>query len=425
MKGKCLIVLSACLFMGHAAAGDNLRAGRDAYNTGEYEKAYDLFSVAFREDPANVEVNLALGDAAIKRKKFSHAVLAYDRVLMADPKNEKALLGKATALLALGQMEEARDAYNTVLNQTKEPAVRDSAQKSIQQIDQDSRELVVNGRAHLAGIYDDNVSYGNDDYFSTSPRLSEETLGLEGGVDLRTEYDVGRKDDWMLVGGMSLFDSWYDTVQNKEVANARIHAGLRNTGTRNLVEVVGRSERFWFGSNPLVDIYGGDAAWMFAASKNLYWIARLTMESRDYDSNVDPNGDRKSVYLQTGEEWKYFFSNRNNNLSIGVDLFSENAKKDQFTYLGYRVRVNGQMELPCGIMTYTGGRYRFAKYDDPSGFSTIDHEDDRWDLLVGAKRQLANGLWLDLSYLHVWNTSTQPDFEFDRNRVSLSAIYEF
>jgi hypothetical protein len=74
---------------------------------------------------------------------------------------------------------------------------------------------------------------------------------------------------------------------------------------------------------------------------------------------------------------------------------------------------------------YAGGRYRLAKYDAPAMFSAIDREDDRWDLLIGAKRQFANRVWLDLQYLHVWNTSTVPAMEYERNRISLSAIYEF
>ncbi len=425
MKRQHLMALGAWLIIGSVAAGDDLSAGWDAYNTGEYEKAYDLFSAAFRANPAGVDENLALADAAAKRRKFSHAVFAYDRVLMAQPDHEKALLGKAAALMALGQPEEARDAYSIVLNGTADRAVRSSVLDTIKQIDKSARTLVLNGKVYLSGIYDDNVNYASDDLSVFPPSQSEDTAGLEGGLDLRAEYDVGRRDGWMLVGGLGLFDSWYDKAQDQEVAEARIHAGLRNIGKRNLVEVVGRSEYLWYGGDPLVSIYGGDGAWMIAATKNHYFITRATLESRDYDSEFDPLGGRDSVFAQVGEDWKYYFSNRNNNLSLGVDLLSEDAKMDVNSYLGYRLRLDGQVGLPVGVIAYAGGRYRFAKYEDPAMFSGIEREDDRWDLLVGVKRRFSDRAWLDLQYLRVWNASTIPGFEFDRNRVSLSAIYEF
>lgn len=425
MKRHYLIALGSWLIIGNIALGNNLDAGWEAYNAGEYDKAYDLFAAAFRANPAGIEENLALADAAVKRRKFSHAVFAYDRVLMTQPENEKALQGKAAALMALGQQEEAREAYRALLETTTDPAVRTSAQDSIKQIDKGLRELVLRGRVYLSGIYDDNVNYASDDLAAFPPSESQDTAGLEGGVDLHAEYDVGRRNGWLLVGGLGLFDSWYEDAEEQEVSNARVYGGLRKVGKRNLVEVVGRGEYFWFGGDPLVNIYGGDGAWMFAANKNHYLITRATLESRDYDADADPFGTRDSVYAQVGEEWKYFFSNRNNNLALGVDLLSEEAESGENSYLGYRLRVDGQVELPGGVIAYADGRYRFAKYDDLSFFQAVEREDDRWDLLVGVKRRFTERTWLDLNYLRIWNASNDPVFEFDRNRVSLTAIYEF
>jgi hypothetical protein len=428
---RYIAALGSMLLISGIAIGDELSAGWALYENGEYDQAYDLFSKAFRSDPSSVDSNFALAEAAFKRRKYSHAVFAYDRVLMVQPDHEKALLGKASALMALGQPEEAREAYNLVLDGTADAAVQGFVRDSIRQIDQSTRELVLKGRVHLSFIYDDNVNYGGDDLTVFEPTESKETVGMEGGLDLRAEYDVGRKDGWLLVGGLALFDSWYDVAEDHEVANIRIHAGVRNVGKRNLVEVVGRGENLWYGGNPLVSIYGGDGAWMFVATKNHSFVTRATLESRNYDSDYDtgfismsPMDDRDSVYVRLGEEWKYHFSNRQNNLTLGVDLLSENAKANKYSYLGYRVRLDGQAALPGGVITYAGGCYRFTKYDEPD-MAGVYREDDRWDLLVGVKRRFVERVWLDLQYLHTWNTSSLPDYEFDRNRVSLSVIYEF
>jgi tetratricopeptide (TPR) repeat protein len=424
MMTRYLVALGISLMISRMAIGDDLSAGWAAYKTGEYEQAYDLFSKAFRADPSSVEANFALGEAAVQIKKFSHAVFAYDRVLMAQPDHEKAQLGKAKALLALGQAEEAREAYSALLSETSDEAMRSSAKASIKEIDRSTRELVLKGKAYLSGVYDDNVNYGADDNLipATSSIASG---GVEGGLDILAEYDVGQKNSWMLVGGLGLFDSWYDEAPEQEVANVRGFAGLRSVGKRNIFEVVGRGEKMWYGGNSLVDICGADAAWLFAAAMRHHFITRATIENRNYDEAFDPLDGRDSVYSIIGETWKYYFRNRNNNLAVGADLFSEDAKNNSNSYVGYRIRLDGQVELPGGLITYAGGRYRLGKYDDPAFLSTTDREDDRWDLFVGVRRKFGDRFGVDLQYLYVRNDSNEAFYDYDRNRVSLSGTLEF
>lgn len=424
MMIRYIVALGLSLLVGSMAIGDGLSAGWAAYDRGEYSQAYDLFSKSFREDPASVEANFALGEAAVQIKKYSHAVFAYDRVLMAQPEHEKAQLGKAKALMALGQAEEARAAYSTLLSETTDDAMRSSAKASIKEIDRSTREFSFRGKAYLSGVYDDNVNYGADDNlipFSDSIA----SAGLEGGLDVLAEYDVGRKNGWMLVGGLSLFDSWYDKAPDQEVANVRGFAGMRSVGKRNLVEVVGRGEKLWYGGSSLVNIVGADGAWLFAAASRHHFITRATLENRNYDEGFDPFDQRDSVYGIIGETWKYYFSNRNNNLSLGGDLFSEDAKNNANSYMGYRIRLDGQVELPGSLITYAGGRYRLGKYDAPAFFGTTDREDNRYDLFVGVRRRFGDRFGVDLQYLYVRNDSNEASYDYDRNRVNLTGTLEF
>jgi hypothetical protein len=133
------------------------------------------------------------------------------------------------------------------------------------------------------------------------------------------------------------------------------------------------------------------------------------------------------VYSIVGETWKYYFRNRNNNLAVGADLFSEDAKNNSNSYLGYRIRLDGQVELPGGVITYAGGRYRLGKYDEPgTGIATDpDRDDNRWDLFAGVRRKFGDRFGVDLQYLYVRNDSNVAFYDYDRNRVSLSGTLDF
>ena len=419
MKKWHAVFLCAATVLTGVAYGSELDAGLAAYKSGEYSKAYDLFSKAFREDPGSVEVNYALGQAAFKIEKYSHAIFAYDRVLMADPNNVKALLGKAKALQMLGQLEEAEEVYSLVASLTADDATRKEAREGVKAAGKGLPRFDLKTKASVSAIYDDNINFGPDN--SLMPTFqSKETAGIEGIVDARASYDVGARKGWLLIGGASVYDSWYDVAPAQELADVRGYFGVRRMEQKSVLEAAARAEHLWYGEASLVDIYGSDLAYMKGVSASDWLITTASLEQRDYYSDFDASGARDSVHAQVGETWKHYFSNRNNNVGVGCDVMHEDAHSDTYTYLGYRLHLSGQVELPwAGVQAYAGGRYRKAKYDDSA------RTDERWDLFVGARKKLSDQLGLGLEYLYVDNSSTKVQYDYARNRVALTATYEF
>ena len=423
MKIQYLVSLgAAAILMADAARGVNLDPGWAAYKSGDYAKAYDLFLAKFRDDPANLEVNYALGQAAYRNKKYSHAVFAYERVLMAEPDHEKALLGKAQAQLALGQFEEARAAFAAVRSMTSDAAVRDEALSGLKAVAGALPKFDLSGNVYLSAIYDDNVNYGDDkNLFPGVP--SKETAGFEGGVNLRGTYDLGPQQTWQLIGGINVFDSWYEGANGQEMADLRGYAGVRRTNDKTLLEIAGRIEHLWYGQSNLVDICGSDMAFMMGLSNTDWLTTTLTVEQRDYDAAFDTFGARDSIFLMLGESWKHFYGSHSY-ISVGADLLREDAESGAFSYTGGRIRVDGQAELANAVCVYAGGRYRLMQYDDPGVAATDEREDDRFDLFIGAKRYITDRLLLDLRYLYVQNNSNNGN-EYERNRLNLTATFEF
>jgi opacity protein-like surface antigen len=279
-------------------------------------------------------------------------------------------------------------------------------------------------KAFISGVYDDNINYGDDDNFIPGFQ-SKETAGLEGGIDLYATYDIGTRENWLLIGGFDLFNSWYEAASEQEMASLRGYAGARRPGRNSVFEIVGRAERLWYGHAALVDVFGSDMAFMQRLSSQDWLITSATLEQREYDAEFDPAGNRDAVYARLGETWKHFFSTPNTYIGLGGDLLLEDANNNINSYLGYRIRLDGQMELPGSLLGYAGGRYRRLTYDDPDFGFMNEQEDDRWDVFIGAKRKLTDQLTMDLQYLHIQNDSNMALNDYNRNRLNLTATYEF
>jgi tetratricopeptide (TPR) repeat protein len=425
------IVRKRWFFVLMIAAATGLRAdlleeGWAAYNQENYEQAYDLFSEAFRENPADVRANFALGEAAAKRGKYSHAVFAYDRVLMQEPAHQKARYGKANALLALGQEADARAEYAALLRMDLDPVVRERVAQTVKEIDGRNREVKLTGELSVSVFYDDNINFGpaNDGTLVLPANQRDDAWGIEAGAGVRAEVDVGQKGGWTALGSASVLNSWHDSASAQELRTTKLRAGARKLEQRNLYEVSGRIEMLNYDHDSLVDIYGLDGVWLYAKTRDDYLITRVTIEHRDYDDGVDPDNDRDSIYLKAGQTWKHFFENRRNTLSLGADLFTEEAERDVWSNNGFRLRIDGERELPLGIVAYAGGRYRLTNYEDAFG-TNPEREDHRFDLIVGARRQIAKNLSLDLRHQYIRNDSNVSVSDYKRHRTALTATLKF
>lgn len=425
MKTGILTALCVLLLAATGAAGI-MDDGWAAYQNGNYDKAYDLFSKAFRADPGNADINFALGEAARKKGKLSHAVFAYDRVLMADPDHAKARYGKAEALKALGQTDEARAELAALLDRPLDADLRRAAQQSISDIDGGERELDLQAELFVSMFYDDNINFGPTEAGLIVAAPKDEAVGLEAGVNVFGEYDVGRKGGWTAIGGISLRNTWLDDDSAQETASAKVRAGARRLRQRDLLEISARAEKILYGHDELVDIYGLDGAWLYAKTKDDYLITHASIEHRDFDAWVDPNNQRDSIYLKIGETWKHFFDNRNNRIALGAELFLEDALADYNSNRGLRLKADAQRELPFGVIAYIGGRCRLSDYADPNPVvSPNSRDDERWDLILGAKKQITEHWLLDLRHHYIRNDSNIANYDYERQRTSLTAIFEF
>jgi tetratricopeptide (TPR) repeat protein len=86
--------------------------GQTKYETGDYTAAATYFEKVLAQNPADADLRTDLANTYAKRTPpdYARAIAEYRKALEADPKNELALEGLATASLQKGDKTTARDA---------------------------------------------------------------------------------------------------------------------------------------------------------------------------------------------------------------------------------------------------------------------------------------------------------------------------
>ena len=88
-SGLLLLLATAAVMSQEAAvpasAEETFRLGEESFNSGDFQKAYELFGTACKQTPSNVAASFYLGRAAFEVGDYETAVMAFDRVLIMAP----------------------------------------------------------------------------------------------------------------------------------------------------------------------------------------------------------------------------------------------------------------------------------------------------------------------------------------------------
>ena len=98
------------------------------YNIGNYKRSYELFNNLFYKHNYNVNINYFLAQSAIKIGKLDEASIALERVLIENPKFNKARYDYARLLTKLKLNEEAKKEFNILLKEN----ITDETKKDIE-----------------------------------------------------------------------------------------------------------------------------------------------------------------------------------------------------------------------------------------------------------------------------------------------------
>ncbi len=426
----CIKMLLACCAASAQSFDVKLAEAQKTLQSGDFVKAYDMFSALFREQPQNEKVNSGLGQAAFATGRLSHAAMAYERVLAVNPKNDWARLELGRTFFAMQQYEQAQDYFKSVLDRQPPPLVKENIEQFMAHIKTKTRMWDFWGRVDIGAFYDDNVNYGPDsDLIHTTLGLlemdpdatSRAACGLFGALSLSGVYDIGERGGLALFGDGSFYGTLLDNVHSEELVLYRANAGLQYALRQSLLQMPFSYQYLDRGHAHYMSVYGVRASGLHAFTRDWHGMSRLIAERRDY-ADLD---SRDSWYYALEATGKRYFGPLRHSVDFSAQGFYEDCKEDVYGNNGFELSASGEYRLPWQLMAYLRLRYRNAYYKEREALAPRDRHDRQWQTLAGLNKIISRNWGVDASYQFTYNDSSFDLYDYSRNVVTLSTFLVF
>lgn len=189
-----------------AADQSAFERGKGLFLAGDFTAARPPLEQAFRDDPANPDINFYLGRVAFELGDYETALMAFDRVLIMDPDASRVKLEIARCHLRLGFKEMARHYFREVLATNPPESVWKNIERYLAEIEEQEKRHLFTGTLTVGVNMDDNVYQ--------SP-VSDTILGLQLTGPTATPTDDLILDTTAVVNHVYLFEeprlSWKTT----------------------------------------------------------------------------------------------------------------------------------------------------------------------------------------------------------------------
>lgn len=130
------------------------------YNIGNYKRSYELFNKLFYKHNYNLNINYFLAQSAIKLGMYDEASIAFERVLIQDPKFNKARYDYARLLTKLKLKKEAKKEFNILLKENITEEIKKDVKKYLKYLNKE-RKLTYNSATLILGAgHNSNVNNG-------------------------------------------------------------------------------------------------------------------------------------------------------------------------------------------------------------------------------------------------------------------------
>jgi len=431
-RGLCVITVLSLLLSATAVYGATLEDGWTAYDAGQYDLAYDIFSTLFRTHPESEKVNFALGMSALAKGRLSHALFAFERVLMMNPENHRARLELARTYTAMGLYDLARTEFQQVIDVSPPETVTRNIEQYLKYIDDQTDIWGFNAQVVLSAFHDDNVNYGpSSHYISTiigvlevatnsepkaSPGLS---LGLSGEVTC----DIGAHDHWLIRAGAVAYQNSLRDASESETAYAGGEIALRRLSPRTLFDLPLKFDHLEVGHDRFLLIAGIEPSLLFASSAHWQYISKLYLQHREYR-----DGDtRDGPYFRFDQTVRRFFDEGRYNMSLTAAYYYEDARVNANDNHGMDLILSGEAGLLKRTWLYGLSEYRTATYRGKvlEDLQETDRRDYQLQFVAGLRQEINDRIGLNLNYRYVRNSSNFGLYEYDRNIFALSTYVFF
>lgn len=396
---------------------------------GAFLEARKFLEKAFRDDPANPDINFYLGRSAFETGDYETALMAYDRVLIFNPDAARIKLEIARCHLRLGAKEIAKQYFREVLATNPPEPVWRNIEKYLAAMEEKEKRHLLTGTLTAGISWDDNV-YQSPVY--------DTILGIElTGPTARPKSDQIFETTAILNHAYFFEDerfSWKTTFTNYNAL---------------------------YESNQDLDVYyfGLNSGPVWKTTKFM-WINNMTLKHIDveHDRYLEALGFTTAVTVPAGpiflnfgarveEKDNYDTSLRDavnyrfycdpvliaGHNRILTDFFRETENADAKFYgydrIGWRIRYERQLSEEMTVFASYG--LQKSDYKGPDSFFLITRSDTVDEFRAGLSRMLwqsraaQRNLSAEVAYSHLNSDSTIDLYTYRKTVISLALTFGF
>ena len=400
---------------------------------GKPGEAFILLAPQAATRAGDPDFDYALGLAAADSHHPGEAIAAFERVLAVQPDNSRARAEIARVYAMSGDIDSARDAFDTVQN---DPTVPDPVRNRIGKLVRDYDRQIGGGGTSLTGFgeaeagYDSNVNTATGLTSITLPifaflgpaslngaatRMHDGFYQLQGGISAAS--GLSRQDKVYA----SVLGNWRDNFNSSQFDQAAVTgtAGISHTIVGGpIVSLSGQLQRFWLGHNGYRTAIGGiaRAAVPQAGGTALSFQGQYFRYNYDGDQSKDADRITGSVDY-SGKRW-----------FAGIGGGRERTIRAAARHLGYwfaAAQAGAELPVDDRLAVLVGGSVEHRDYRATDPLFLRDRRDTQADASLGLRYIVAPGISLRPRATYTRNFSDIALYDFSRVTASLALRAEF
>lgn len=412
-----------------ASTPSDFEQGKQLFLSGNYPEARKYFDKAFREDPANPDINFFLGRTAFELGDYETALMAFDRVLIMDPGATRVKLEIARCHLRLGFKEMAKQYFREVLATNPPEPVWKNIEKYLAAIKEGDKRHFFTGTLTTGVNWDDNVYQ--------SP-VSDSVLGIQLTGPTATPKSDQIYDTTAVINHVYLFEeqrlSWKTTFTNYNA----LYENQQDLDVYYLALSSGpvwKTDTFMWNNNVIAKHIDVEHDRYLEA---LGFATALTLPADPMLLNFGGRLEEKNNYDDAFRDATNYLVYVNPVLVVGPNRLSvnfykeiEDAEAKVFGYdrIGWTLQYERQLTEDLSAFASLG--IQKSDYKGPDSFFLVTRSDTIEDLQAGLAKLLwqseagHRSLSSQLIYSYLESDSNIDIYTYRKNVITLSLTFGF
>jgi len=437
MRNLAFLASAVLISFAVQAAEVDLGVVKNLIDTGKAAEAYALLEPFEFEMSGNQEFDYLLGTAALDSGKPDKAILAFDRVLSANPKFAGARLDMGRAYFALHDDEDARKEFETALAQEPPEAAKAVIQKYLAAIEERGKPKITTLTAYAEATvgHDSNVNASTNQgnvyipvlgatltLSSTNLKTSSSYLSAGSGAEVTRLIKPGLR----LFAGADVRKRDNPDAANFNTGSIDAHAGLRFGEDASITTVALQHGRFYLGGRPNRDTTGVVGQWQYTINPqyqlglfgvyNFIRYPDVALESEDINQGI------------VGANWLYAFDPDgrmvlSSTLFVGHEAQQNQRANGNKDFRG--VRFGAQHGLRDGLDLYGNLGVQYGDYDTINVAFDKQRHDWQYDAGIGANWRVADNWSVRPQVTYTKNGSNISIYKYDRTDASVTVRWDF